>query len=282
MKKIRIDAPAKVNIFLEVESKRADGYHNISSVFCLTDLKDTVVIEKTKKKTIEFSCNIKSLENENNLAYVAAEKMREIYGIKSGIKIRLIKKIPWGAGLGGGSSDCAAVILGIRRLFKVKMSKNKLMKLGSSLGADVPFFLSGFKTALIGGIGDKVTKLPRSAKFYTLIVKPPFGISTKWAYSKIKFPLTEKRKIDKIQLLKCSYDINAIALLTYNRFEQVALKKYPLLKRIKSTLLGSGALAALMTGSGSACFGIYESFSKAKAARRRIPGSYGITYLAKV
>lgn len=282
MKKIKIEAPAKLNLFLEIESKRSDGYHNIESVFCLINLKDEIEFKKNKKGFVDFKCSEKSLESEKNLAYLAIETMREKYKIRDGVDVKLLKKIPWGAGLGGGSSDCAAALKGMIKLFGLKIPEKTLLEIGRSLGADVPFFLSGFKTAEVRGIGEKIKKIKFRKKFNILIVKPEFSIPTKWAYSRIKLPLTDRRKIDKIMsLIKNNAPLNRVSHEFFNRFETVVAKKYPSILMIKNELIKNGACGALMTGSGSAVFGVFETEEQMKKAAKNLPKNLGNIYIAK-
>lgn len=286
MEKIKINAFAKLNLFLEVVSCRSDGYHNIESIFCLINLKDTITIKRICENTIKFSCSDKSLESKNNLVYRAAELIKTKFNLKDGVEINLTKRIPYGSGLGGGSSDCAATMKAMVRLFNLKVSRKKLLNLGKSLGADVPFFLSGFKLAEVGGIGEKLKKIRSNKKIYFVVVKPRFSISTKWAYSHLilrnHLCLVNKKKIDKIKWLITdpTSTVKEIAGECFNRLEEVAVTKYPVLHRIKNALIRNGALNSLMTGSGSAVFGIFENKKKMEDAALKIPRSFGKIYKA--
>ncbi len=282
MRKIKTDAPAKLNLFLEIVSKRPDGYHNIESVFSLINLKDEVIVKKNKSGLVDFKCSEKSLENKKNLVWIAIEKIREKYNIKDGVDVKVAKKIPQEAGLGGGSSDCASAIKGMIKLFNLRPSRKTIFDIGKSLGADVPFFLSEHKIAEVKGMGEKIKGIDFKKKLYALIIKPKFSISTKWAYSMVKFPLTDRRKIDRIKkLLKNNASAELISSEFFNRFEGIAAKKYPQILSIKRKLLENGALTALMTGSGSALFGIFETESESKKAAKNLPKNIGDIYISK-
>ena len=280
-KKITALAPAKINVFLEITSRRSDGYHNIQSIFCLIDLADKLVFEKLhpgrrgeQKQQILFTCDRPELNHSNNIVVKSALRILRAANSPASLRIKLEKKIPWGAGLGGGSSDAAATLLAIRDLLKLKISDEELKKIGLDLGADVPFFLSKFKCAHVEGIGEKISPLSPSwivntgdkKKITIVIAKPDFSISTKDAYSRVKFPLTGKKEIDKIlALISSSEKFEKIARLFYNRFEKIIpppqLKEIKILKKI---LIAGGALNAVMSGSGSAVAGFFMDAAKAE------------------
>ncbi len=254
-----IQAPAKINLFLEIINKRPDGYHNLESVMHTVSLFDTLEFTEIKENKIELICvNADLPANRNNLVYRAAEKFKEKYNITAGIKIKLTKNIPMGAGLGGGSSDAAAVLNALNTMWNVNDSLENLEHLASKLGADVPFFLTG-GTAKISGIGDIVEKLRSDREYKFVLVKPNFGVSTAYAYSKVKFPLTNVRKFDKIT--EC-FEQNLLNYenakdLFFNRFEEFVFGEYPEIKQIKNTLESIGCIS-LMSGSGATVFGLLQ------------------------
>lgn len=254
-----VQAPAKINLFLEIINKRPDGYHNLDSIMHTVSLFDTLEFEEIKENKIELFCvNANLPTDRSNLVYRAAEKFKEKYNINTGIKIKLTKNIPMGAGLGGGSSDAAAVLNALNKLWKINDSLKNLENLAATLGADVPFFLTG-GTAKISGIGDIVKKLNSDREYSFVLVKPDFGVSTVYAYSKVKFPLTNVHKIDKITkyIEQNLLDYENAKDLFFNRFEELIFGEYPEIKQIKNTLESIGCIS-LMSGSGATVFGLLQ------------------------
>ena len=253
-----VKAPAKINLFLEIINKRADGYHNIESVMHTISLFDVLELSEIQENKIEFVCDNMQLSSnvETNLVYRAAEKFKQQYNIKKGIKIKLTKNIPMGAGLGGGSSDAATTILALNKIWNINDDIKNLELLGAKLGADVPFFMTG-GFAKISGIGDIVEKINTKLKLDFVLVKPNFGVSTPYAYSKVKFPLTNFHKISKIinSLEKGLFDFESAKDLFFNRFEDFIFDEYQEIKQIKKVLEDLGC-ASLMSGSGATVFGL--------------------------
>lgn len=252
-----VKAPAKINLYLEIINKRADGYHNIESVMHTVSLFDILEFTKIKDNKIELVCdNADLFDTKKNLVYKAAEKVKEKYNINSGVRIKLTKNIPMGAGLGGGSSDAAATILALNKIWNINDDIKNLELLGAKLGADVPFFMTG-GTAKISGIGDIVEKINTKLSLDFVLVKPNFGVSTPHAYSKVKFPLTNPRKISKIirSLEKGVFDFESAKDLFFNRFEDFIFEEYQEIKQIREVLEDLGC-ASLMSGSGATVFGL--------------------------
>ena len=252
-----VKAPAKINLYLEIISKRSDGYHNIESVMHTVSLFDILEFDELKDNKIELICENTDLSNnKKNLVYKAAEKVKGKYNITTGVKIKLTKNIPMGAGLGGGSSDAAATILALNKIWNINDDIKNLELLGATLGADVPFFMTG-GTAKISGIGDVVEKINTNFNGTFVLVKPNFGVSTPYAYSKVKFPLTNIRKIDKIisDLEKGVFDFESAKDLFFNRFEDFIFDEYQEIKQIREVLEDLGC-ASLMSGSGATVFGL--------------------------
>lgn len=238
MAEIKAVANAKINIYLDVLGKRPDGYHNIKTVFQEVSLADTLFISELKTG-IKVSCSNPNIpSDERNLAYKAAAVLREFAGINAGAEIKIVKNIPAGAGLGGGSSDAAAVLQALNKLWKLKIPKHSLAELGKKIGADVPFFIYG-KRCMAEGIGDILTPLPSEKKEWYVIVYPGFEISSELVYTR----LTSNKK-------RC------IIKNYYNRLEEVVIPIYPEILKIKDKLSASGAQIALMSGSGSSVFGL--------------------------
>ncbi len=252
-----VTAPAKINLYLEIINKRPDGYHNIESVMHTVSLFDILEFTELQEDKIELICdNTELIDTKKNLVYKAAKKFKEHYNVNRGVKIKLTKNIPTGAGLGGGSSDAAATIVALNKIWKINDSTKNLELLSSCLGADVPFFITG-GTAKISGIGDIVEKIKTDLSFDFILVKPNFGVSTPYAYSKIKFPLTNIRKIDRIigDLEKGVFDFESAKDLFFNRFEDFIFDEYQEIKQIRNVLENFGC-ASLMSGSGATVFGL--------------------------
>jgi 4-diphosphocytidyl-2-C-methyl-D-erythritol kinase len=252
-----VKAPAKINLYLEIINKRQDGYHNIESVMHTVSLFDILEFSETELNKIELVCENSELSNpEKNIVYKATKVFKEKYNINKGIKIKLIKNIPMGAGLGGGSSDAAATILALNKIWQVNDDIKNLEALGAALGADVPFFMTG-GVAKISGIGDIVEKINTKLNLDFVLVKPNFGVSTPYAYSKVKFPLTNIRKIDNIitSLEKGMFDFESAKDLFFNRFEDFIFDEYQEIKQIRKVLEDLGC-ASLMSGSGATVFGL--------------------------
>ena len=255
-------APAKVNLFLHVLNKRQDGYHDIFSLMQKISLYDELSFSPCASGII-LHCSDKTLPiDEKNLVVRAAKAIFEHCGYSGGVEIRLIKKIPLTAGLGGGSSDAATTLKALNRIFSFGLTKDQLMKLGAKLGADVPFFIFGNK-ALAFGIGDDLRRAPSIPKLNFLLINPPFELSTKMVYENLNLRLTSRKNNYSISQFLALGDI--IEEL-HNDLESVSLKIYPELAVLKKMLLHCGALGALMSGSGPTVFGIFRNEKEAKQA----------------
>ena len=259
-----LKAPAKINLFLEILNKRQDGYHNIESIMHTVSLFDILEFEPKEENKIDLICigNNNVSNDKNNLVYKAVIKFKEQYNINKGIKIKLKKNIPTGAGLGGGSSDAATTLVALNKIWNVNAGIKELESLGAKIGADVPFFITG-GTAKISQIGNVVEKMKTDFNYTFILVKPSFGISTVYAYSRVKFPLTNLQKINTIT--KCiadgKFSVKDARFLFFNRFEDFVFDIYPEIKLIKDTL-GSLGCVSLMSGSGSCVFGLVEDINK--------------------
>jgi 4-diphosphocytidyl-2-C-methyl-D-erythritol kinase len=263
----RVIAHAKINLYLEITGKRPDGYHTLSTIFQTISLGDELTF--VPAQDLELTCSDPSLPvDERNLVMKAAMRLRETLQEPHGAKIYLKKNVPMGAGLGGGSSDAAATLKALLKLWKRRMSERSLAKLAVQLGADVPFFLKGGACAATG-IGDNLRPLKPLPKTWLVIVYPGFGVSTKEAYSKVKLPFTDRParlQVDPRQSL-------------FNRFESFVFPGHPELPRLKQELLGTGATAALMSGSGSAIFGLTRSRTQGTEILSRIQKKYNQCWL---
>jgi 4-diphosphocytidyl-2-C-methyl-D-erythritol kinase len=260
---ITIRAPGKLNLHLRITGKRPDGYHEIESVFVPVALCDTLNISKIKQGLKVFCTGRELPEGPENLVYRAALSFFERTGIRGGARITLVKEIPISSGLGGGSSDAAATLKGLNTLWNDPLPGKDLERLALFLGADVPFFLLQ-RPAIARGIGELLEPLRVFPVFWYVIVSPVLMVSTAWAYGQVRLRLTVERNKNIVDIL------NAAALkipdLLLNDLESVTLSKYPFLCSIKESLLALGALGALMTGSGSSIFGVFDSEHKADEA----------------
>ncbi|EEG72499.1 4-(cytidine 5'-diphospho)-2-C-methyl-D-erythritol kinase [[Clostridium] hylemonae] len=271
MDKLELKALAKVNLGLDVLGRRSSGYHDVRMVMQTVYLYDQVIMEKKKKPGIEVETNLYFLPvNENNLAYKAAKLLMDEFKIKEGIKITLKKHIPVAAGMAGGSSNAAAVLYGMNRMFSLKLSEEELMERGVALGADVPYCIMR-GTVLAEGIGEVLTPLAPMPKCHILIAKPPISVSTKFVYDELdSHEITKHPDIDGIIAGLNGQDLARIAGSLGNVLEEVTVREYPVIEQIKNTMKEQGALNAIMSGSGPTVFGIFEEKSRAREAGRKI------------
>ena len=265
MKTIKINSYAKVNLGLKVLNKRSDGYHNISTIFQEIDLYDELTISK-KIDGCQFSSNVNWLHNDqNNLCVIAYNHMKNFYDIK-GIEIVLTKNISRGSGLGGGSSNAAAVLKSISKIYDLNLFDEDLIEIGSKIGADVPFFIKG-GTQIGEGIGGKLIDLKSAIKGWYLIITPDITIDTKWAYSQFKNILDNGPLPTKFSNLFNEKVVNLDTIRFFeNDFESVIFPTYPEIGVIKKDLFALGAKFASLSGSGSTVFGIFDDHAKIKKA----------------
>lgn len=257
MKSININSYAKVNIGLKILNKRSDGYHNISTVFQEIDLFDSITISKYDGP-LKFSSNVEWLQNDqNNLCVIAYNYIKNLYKI-GGANIVLKKNISRGSGLGSGSSNAAATMKGLREIYNLEVADSELIKIGSKIGADVPFFING-STQVGEGIGDKLTSISSSMDAQYLIVTPDIPIDTKWAYSQYKNNLDNCSSPTKFSDSFRGKTINLDTLKFFeNDFESVVFPTYPEIGAIKNKLIALGAKFASLSGSGSTVYGIFD------------------------
>jgi 4-diphosphocytidyl-2-C-methyl-D-erythritol kinase len=261
---IEILAPAKLNLLLKITGKRVDGYHELVSILVPVALYDKLKISKSEKGLEVYWSGRELLpKGQNNLINRAAVSFFEKTGIRKGAEITVIKKIPVASGLGGGSSDAAAALKGLNQLWGSPLSKGDLEKLALPLGADVPFFLLQ-RPAIARGIGEILQPIKNFPSFWYVVVSPDLMVSTAWAYKMSKFKLTKKENLNRIKNFE-NVSFNIPDILS-NDLERVTLGKYPFLYSIKTSLIESGALGALMTGSGPSIFGLFDSEKKAYEA----------------
>ena len=271
MDKIKLKALGKINLGLDVLGRRPNGYHDVRMVMQTVYLYDQILLEKTDKEGISLETNLFYLPvNENNLAYRAAKMLIDEFAIKEGVHISLEKHIPVAAGMAGGSSNAAAVLYGMNRLFQLGLTDQELMDRSVQLGADVPYCIMR-GTVLAEGIGEKLTPLPAMPKCHVLLAKPPISVSTQKVYEKLDAEVVTKHPdIDGILLGLQTGDLEKITSSMGNVLENVTITEYPQIERIKDVMKEEGALNAMMSGSGPTVFGIYDDKMLARRAAARI------------
>lgn len=273
---------AKINLTLDVLSKRDDGYHDVEMIMQTVSLFDLVIVDKAPSGIV-ISTNLRYLpNNEKNIAYKAAQVFFQKTGIRGGVRIMIHKNIPVAAGLAGGSGNCAAVLAAMNMLFNAKLSVDELCEMGAQLGADVPYCLCG-GTQLAQGIGEKLTKLTPMPETTVLIVKPPINVSTGSVYEKIDSAPIENHPDTKgiIAAIEVG-DINKISENLCNVMESVTKSMYPVIGGIKQKMLQNGALGALMSGSGPSVFGFFDDYSKAKLSHDSFAHQYKDVFLTRI
>lgn len=255
-------APAKINLCLHVLGKRPDGYHELAMLMQRVGLYDRLEISLEEKPGVRVVCGGLDLApGEENIASRAARRMLELAGCSGGATIVLDKQIPVAAGLGGGSSDAAAVLMGLNEMLGLGLSRQRLMTEGVKLGADVPFFVYG-STAWATGIGDRLQKVDRLPPVWYVLVNPGVAVSTAWAYQNLG--LTSLR--DKIKLPRFSGMEEELVSLLHNDLESVTVTRHPVVGEVKKSLLDLGALGSLMSGSGPTVFGVFRNEPEARRA----------------
>lgn len=267
MDKMELKALAKINLGLDVLGRRENGYHDVRMVMQTIYLYDDVILEKTEEPGIQLETNLFYLPvDESNIAYKAAKMLIDEFKIKEGVKIRLNKFIPVSAGMAGGSSNAAAVLFGMNRMFNLKLSQQKLQEIGVKLGADVPYCIMR-GTVLAEGIGEELTPLPAMPKCYVLVAKPGISVSTKTVYEKLD-SLKEVKHPDIDGILEGLQEgsLEKITSSMGNILEGVTIEDYPVIEEIKNVMKQSGALNAMMSGSGPTVFGIFKDRKTAKKA----------------
>ena len=271
MEKMELRALGKINLGLDVLGRRENGYHDVRMVMQTVYLYDLITLKKKEEPGIELTTNLSFLPvNENNLADRAAKLLMDEFGLPGGLLIRLEKHIPVAAGMAGGSSNAAAVLYGMNRLFSLGLTEKELMERGVTLGADVPYcILRG--TVLAEGIGEILTPLPPMPRCQILLAKPPVNVSTRMVYEKLDAcQIVNHPDIDGLIRGLQDQDLGKVASSMGNVLEEVTIGEYPVIDEIKRIMRESGALNAMMSGSGPTVFGIYADRAKARAAAARI------------
>ncbi len=270
MDSIWINAPAKINIGLDVLRRREDGYHEVKMIMQSIRLYDRLTLEKKEQSGIHLSTNLSFLPvNEDNLVYRSARMLMDEFHLEGGLNIKLDKRIPVAAGMAGGSTDAASCMLAINELYGLGLGKRHLMKRAVKLGADIPYcILKG--TALSEGIGEKLSTIPAMPDCYILIAKPNIHVSTKSVYTNLVLDeQTIHPDIDRMIAAMKKRDLTELCQYIGNVLESVTIPAHPQIAAIKECMMQHGALGSLMSGSGPTVFGIFDDLEKAKYAKER-------------
>jgi 4-diphosphocytidyl-2-C-methyl-D-erythritol kinase len=276
--KVKLDSFAKINLYLSVRPRRRDNYHGITTVFQRISLKDTITLQSRKDSLIKISTNNKKLAcDKSNFAWQAVELLRKKSKITRGINIKITKRVPLGSGMGGGSSNAASVLLGLNQLWKLRLSAQKLAKLGAKIGSDVPFFVYNCSFALGTGRGEKITpwKNLENVEFWHIIVVPRINVSTaliykKWDQLKSLRLTRSESSVKLISLALRKFDRFLLTRAISNSLEPVTESLFPEVRKIKKKLLAEGLQSIFMSGSGPAVFGMVSSKKEAVALRKSI------------
>ena len=272
---ISLKALAKINLGLDVVRRREDGYHEVRMIMQTIHLYDRLDIKRTQEPGIQIQTNLSFLPvNENNLIYKAAKLLMDEFSITDGVSVKLDKRIPVAAGMAGGSTDAAAMLIGVNRLFSLGLTKRQLMERGVQIGADVPYCIMR-GTALAEGIGEALSPLPPMVKCPVLIAKPSISVSTKFVYQNLKLDDTTihpdiDRLIDDIK----AKNLHDIVAHMGNVLETVTIPNYPVIDEIKKHMLSNGAVGAMMSGSGPTVFGLFDDEDTAKKAYKAMRSSH--------
>lgn len=272
---ISLKALAKINLGLDVVRRREDGYHEVRMIMQTIHLYDRLDIKRIKESGIQIQTNLSFLPvNENNLIYKAAKLLMDEFSITDGVSVKLDKRIPVAAGMAGGSTDAAAMLFGMNRLFSLGLTKRQLMERGVQIGADVPYCIMR-GTALAEGIGEELSPLAPMVKCPVLIAKPSISVSTKFVYQNLKLDdTTVHPDIDLlIEDIKAK-NLHDIAAHMGNVLETVTIPNYPVIDEIKKHMLSNGAVGAMMSGSGPTVFGLFDDEDTAKKAYKAMRSSH--------
>jgi len=271
VKSLTLKAPAKVNYLLDVIGRRPDGYHDLRMVMQRVNLCDDISISMDGTSDIKVTCGKKGVpDGPANIAWRAARIMLDISGSDQGAVIEIRKNIPVAAGLGGGSSDAATVLMGMNELLDLRLSEDRLMEIGVKLGADVPFFIFK-KTALAEGIGEELTAMPAIPKAWILLVNPGIHVSTAWVYGSLQ--LTNRRELNRLPEFFAT--VEDLCSIFSNDLETVTVPAFPVIAEIKDNLLRLGAVASMMSGSGPTVFGLFRDQYGAEHARKELSKTAG-------
>lgn len=283
MNSIQLKSRAKINLSIDVLGKRSDGYHLVEMIMQTIDLFDIIKIFSLEEDKIIVESNSEDIPlDSSNIVYKAANLIKEQFNIKQGVRIYIEKHIPIAAGMAGGSSNAAAVLVGLNKLWRLNLEKNQLKDLGLKLGADVPFCIEG-QACLAENIGEKLTHIEGlSQDAFILVCKPELFVSTKEIYEEVDAKIIEKRPDNRllINLLKAN-NIKLLANNMYNVLEEVTKEKYPVIKDIEKIMMDNNSLGAMMSGSGPTVFGIYDNEEDAESCKRVLLKDFKQVYVVK-
>lgn len=274
-------APAKINLGLDVLAKRADTYHELEMVMSSVDLADRITLEEIPENEIRIASNKAFLPtDERNNVYQAIQLIRERFSISRGVSVYIKKQIPVAAGLGGGSSDCAAALRGLNKMWNLGLSLAELSDIGLEIGTDVPFCVYG-DTALVTGVGEKITPLPAMPQCWVVLVKPRFSVSTPTVFRNLN--MEEIHHPDIPALIKAIQENDYMKMITHlgNSLEAVTISRHPVIQQIKDRMIKYGADVALMSGSGPTVFGLCQKQSRAQRVYNGLKGFCDEVYLVR-
>ena len=281
MNLIKLKSRAKINLSIDVLGKREDGYHFVEMIMQTIDLYDTLTINILDEDVIKINTNSLDIPiDEENIVYKATKLIKDSFGIKNGVEIYIDKKIPVAGGMAGGSSNAAATLVGLNKIFDLKLDDEKLKEIGLKLGADVPFCMVG-GTFLAQNIGEKLTKIePLTDKVHILVCKPELFVSTKEVYEGLDLSNLENRPDNKY-LIRCleNNDISSLSSNMKNVLESVTSKKYSEIDDIKNIMKKNDCLGCMMSGSGPTVFGIFDCEKLAKNAKEELLKKYNQVFL---
>lgn len=271
MRQIDLKALAKINLGLDVLGKRENGYHDVRMVMQSIYLYDNIKIERTEEQGIRLASNLFYLPGDSgNIAYKAAQMLMDEFSLPGGVRITLEKHIPVAAGMAGGSSNAAAVLFGMNRLYGLRLSQKELMRRGVQLGADVPYCIMR-GTVLAEGIGEKLTVLPAMPKCTVLVARPPISVSTRVIYEALDSgKILKHPDIDGLIQALEQGNLEQMASCMGNVLEDVTIPMYPVIEAIKEEMLAFGAMNAMMSGSGPTVFGLFENKMAARRVQERL------------
>lgn len=265
---LKLLSPAKVNLRLDVLGKREDGYHEIESIMTRVSLFDEAILTIEDGEGLEVVCTGSAPSGENNIAYKAAKSLLAEYQCRARIKIEIKKNIPVAAGLGGGSSNAATVLMGLNNMLGIGLSKDELMKTGVKLGADIPFFIFE-RPAIARGIGEILEEI-NLPKLWFVLLNPNIPVSTADVYRGLNYKLGLTKERFDISMFNFNSGVHGVAAILHNDLEDVALRMRPEIGAAKNAILSAGALKALMSGSGATVFGLFKGKKEADDAFRYI------------
>ena len=280
-----IYAPAKVNLYLRVLRTRRDGYHDIETIFEKIALFDTIILRSLKKNTVKIFCDRNGVPtDEKSLIYRTIDMVRRGFRITKGVEVKIFKKIPIAAGLGGGSSDAAAVLQGLDRIWRLSADRKELIKYGKRLGADIPFFLDRGSFAVGRDRGDRIAPLAWKNRLWHILISPPIKVLSRDVYAQYakgaSSHLTKESYINKILFPgRRAVELKYLKRFIGNDLERVVLNRAPVIRRLKEVLNTIGVADSLVSGSGPSVFALFEQRKEAQRAgellKRRFPRARG-------